>query len=201
VPKENSLQQKACTGANSAGSLGRKSVAAANKAVHSCTMDFSYLSCVLGRAQCVRRQRQPAVIDNRAKQASRPGPCALEELKPQPPHASGAQKIRARLCRNWFIIGFVLGGRQRVQSAAIDDEKPKAYCIAIAMGQGFSGSHKNSERKRGPRQNNFCLEIAEGLHPGGTWEDVQEARYAQARHHCPRVRRWYVVYNSHYRRM
>jgi len=153
-----------------------KSVAAANKAV-TLYDDFSYLyRCVLGELNVFDvngnlRGRQQAEAGLTA------GLALLEELN----HnrlTKAVQKIRRALPDLFHYLDVAAEVVNACKALPIDDESLKAYCIAWQWGKVFR-KVKNSERKKkAQEQEQFCLEIAEGLHPENLG-DVQEAVYAK----------------------
>jgi len=189
--KKTSLQQKAFTCANSAGSAWENPSPAAKQRPSRCTMiSATSIDCVLGGAQCVRqfngnlRDRTPG-----RKQPHGRACRILEGTKTQPPHRS--VQNQARLCRTfpllWMLLAEVV---KRVQSRCrFDDGKLKDVLVSLGQWASFSGSQEfPMRRKEGPRARTiFGLEIA-GRPYIGELGDVQGSRLCQARHHCPEFR-------------
>ncbi len=61
---------------------------------------------------------------------------------------------------------------------SIDEESLKAYCIAWQWGTGVRKSKNTKRRRWAEEQEQFCLEIAEGLHQQES-EDIQKEVYSR----------------------
>ena len=153
-----------------------KSAEAANQAV-TLYDDFSYLyRCVLGELNVFDRNGN--LRDRQqAEEAVKVGLALVEELNHNK-IKEAVHKVRRTLpdLFHYFdVAGEVVNECRRL---TIDEETLKAYCIAWQWGKAVRKAKKSDRRKRAQEQEQFCLEIAEGLHQEES-EDIQKEVYSK----------------------
>jgi len=139
-----------------------KSAEAANKAV-TLYDDFSYLyRCVLGELNVFDgngnlRDRQ------QAEEGVKVGLALIEELNHNT-ITEAVNKIRRTLPDLFHYFDVAEEVVNECRELPIDEEGLKAYCIAWQWGKAVRKAKKSDRRKKAQEREQFCLEIAEGLH-------------------------------------
>jgi len=179
--EENSLQtKKRSTCANSAGSLGGEIRRRRQQGPSRCTMIFSYLlSCVLERAQCVRRQRATCVDRQRPEAGLTAGLRSWRNLN----HNRLTERCKKSGAALRGLVSFYLdvaaGGRSNGVAKRSIAMKPEGYCIALAMVARFSGRSRISERKKKAQSRTILHWRSPRATSGRTWEMFSEAGLCQ----------------------
>ena len=153
-----------------------KAAEAAEKAV-TLYDDFSYLyRCLLGELNVFDhngnlRDRQ------QAEEGIRAGLALIEELN----HESITEvvkKIERTLPDLFHYFDVAKKVVDECKQLPIDEESLKAYCIAWQWGKAVRKAKKSDRKKRAQERENFCLEIADGLHQEESL-DLQEEIYSK----------------------
>jgi hypothetical protein len=153
-----------------------KSAAAANKAV-TLYDDFSYLyRCVLGEFNVFDVNGN--LRDRQQAEAGVTAGLALLEERNHNDITEAVQRIRRTLPDLFHYLDVAAEVVNACKELPIDDESLKAYCIAWQWGKVFRKVKDSGRKKKAREREQFCLEIAEGLHPEDLG-DVQEAVYAK----------------------
>jgi hypothetical protein len=139
-----------------------KSAEAANKMV-TLYDDFSYLyRCVLGELNVFDgngnlRGRQ------QAEEGVKVGLALVEELNHNK-ITEAVNKIRRTLPDLFHYFDVAEEVVNECKELPINEQSLKAYCIAWQWGKAVRKAKKSERKKRAQEQEQFCLEIAEGLH-------------------------------------
>jgi hypothetical protein len=155
---------------------GEKSAEAAKKAV-SLYDDFSYLyGCVLGELNVFDsngnlRDRQ------QAEEGVKVGLALIEELN-HSPITEALNKVRRTLPDLFHYFDVAKQVLNECKELPIDEESLKAYCIAWQWGKAARKAKKPDRKKKAQEREQFCLEIAEGLHQEASG-DIHEEVYSK----------------------
>jgi hypothetical protein len=153
-----------------------KAAEAAKKAV-ALYDDFNYLYlCVLGELNVFDsngnlRDRQ------QAEEGVKVGLALVEEIN----HSNitkAVNKVRRALPDLFHYFDVAKKVVDECKELPIDEESLKAYCIAWQWGKGVRKAKKTDRKRRAQEQEQFCLEIAEGLHQQES-EAIQEEVYSK----------------------
>jgi len=153
-----------------------KSAEIANQAV-TLYDDFCYLyRCVLGELNVFDgngnlRDRQ------QAEEGVKVGLALVEGLNHNT-ITEAVHKIRRTLPDLFHYFDVAAEVVNECRRLTIDEEILKAYCIAWQCGKAVRKAKNSDRRKRAQEQEQFCLEIAEGLQQEES-EDIQEAVYSK----------------------
>ena len=139
--------------------------------------DFSYLyRCLLGELNVFDnngnlRDRQ------QAEEGIKAGLALIEELN----HESITEvvkKIERTLPDLFHYFDVARKVVDECKELPIDEESLKAYCVAWQWGKAVRKAKKSDRKERAQEREEFCLEIADGLHQEGS-EDIQEEIYSK----------------------
>jgi hypothetical protein len=153
-----------------------KAADAANKAV-TLYDDFNYLyRCVLAELNVFDsngnlRDRQ------QAEEGVKVGLALIEELN----HSNitkAVNKVRRTLPDLFHYFDVAKEVVEECKELPINEESLKAYCIAWQWGKGVRKAKKTDRKRKAQEQEQFCLEIAEGLHQEES-EDIQKEVYSK----------------------
>ena len=153
-----------------------KAAEAANRAV-TLYDDFNYLyRCVLGELNVFDsngnlRDRQ------QAEEGVKVGLTLVEELN----HSNitkAVNKARRTLPDLFHYFDVAKKVVDECKELPINEESLKAYCIAWQWGKGVRKAKKTARKRKAQEQEQFCLEIAEGLHQEES-EDIQKEVYSK----------------------
>jgi len=153
-----------------------KSAEAANQAV-TLYDDFSYLyRCVLGELNVFDRNGN--LRDRQQAEEGVEVGLALVEGLNHNTITEAVHKIRRTLPDLFHYFDVAAEVVNECRRLMIDEETLKAYCIAWQWGKAVRKAKRSDRRKRAQEQEQFCLEIAEGLHQEES-EDIQKEVYSK----------------------
>jgi hypothetical protein len=153
-----------------------KSAEAANKAV-TLYDDFSYLyRCILGELNVFDsngnlRDRE------QAEEGVKVGLALIQELSHNNITAA-VNKIKRTLPDLFHYFNVAEKIIDECKKLPIDEESLKAYCIAWQWSKAIRKAKKTDRKKRAQEREQFCLEIAEGLHQKESG-DIQKEVYSK----------------------
>ncbi len=153
-----------------------KSAEAANKAITRYD-DFSYLyRCVLGELNVFDsngnlRDRQ------QAEEGVRVGLALIEELNHNA-ITKAVNKVRRTLPDLFQYFDVAEDVINECKKLPVNEDSLRAYCIAWQWGKAVRKAKKSERKKRAQEREQFCLELAEGLHQKES-EDIGEEVYSK----------------------
>jgi hypothetical protein len=167
--KSDRVQEKRLAACVKAAEVARKAVALYD--------DFAYLyHSILGELNVfdsngnLRDRRQ-------AEEGVKIGLALLEELNHKD-ITEAVQKTRRALPDLFHYFDIAKKVVDECKKLPIDEDILKAYCIAWQWGKAVRKAKKGERRKRAQQREQFCLEIAEGLHQDAS-EAIQSKVYSQ----------------------
>jgi len=143
--------------------------------------DFSYLyRCVISELN---------VFDNDGKLRSRQqaeagvtcGLALIEDLN-HTHIAKAVNKVRRALLDLFHYFDIAKKVVNECKGLGIDEERLKAYCVAWQWGKAARKAKKSGRKKRAQEQEQFCLDIAEGLQQQETEDEdavIQQEIYSR----------------------
>jgi hypothetical protein len=153
-----------------------KAAEAADKAV-TLYDDFSYLYlCVLGELNVFDRNGN--LRDRQqAEEGVKIGLALVEELN-HSKITKAVNKVRRTLPDLFHYFDVAKKVVDECKELPLNEESLKAYCIAWQWGKGVRKAKKTDRKRQAQEQEQFCLEIAEGLHQQES-EDIQDQVYSK----------------------
>jgi hypothetical protein len=149
-----------------------KSAEAAKKAV-TLYDNFSYLyRCVLGELNVFDRNGHLR-SRQQAKQGINVGLALIEELNHNQITAA-VNKVKRTLPDLFHYFDVAEKVVNECKKLPINEESLKAYCIAWQWGKAVRKAKKSGRKKKALEREQFCLEIAEGLHQKESGEFQKE---------------------------
>lgn len=152
---------------------------AAEAVIQSVTLydDFSYLyRCVLGELNLFDRSGN--LRDRlQAEEEVKTGLALIDDLK----HGNitkAVGKIKRVLPDLFHYFDIAKNVINDCKKLPIDEESLRAYCIAWQWGKAVRKAKKPDRKRRAAEQEQFCLDIAEGLHQQEP-SDIQEEVYSK----------------------
>jgi hypothetical protein len=167
--KSDRVQEKRLVACVKAAEIARKAVALYD--------DFAYLyRCLLAELNVFDRNGNLRDREQ-AEEGVTIGLALIEELNHQD-ITEAAQKTRRTLPDLFHYFDIAKKVVDECKKLPISEDTLKAYCIAWQWGKAVRKAKEIDRRKRAKQREQFCLEIAEGLHQEGS-EAIQKKVYSK----------------------